>query len=166
MVVKYLPIFLLLKRSTGYRSWIFVPGHCFHFNARCALCSSTIKRSGSSMSNATTTTIRRLTMTIRRLATGIGVAESVTTSYTPGMIAKIILLMNTSRLDRLCQAGIHQHHHILGISCHPNLYPGFLIGTYLYCGPYKLQYLMISIEKLSHETHVESAILPSQPSAS
>lgn len=142
MVVKYLPIFLLSKRSTGCRSWIFVPGHCFHFNARCALCSSTIKRSGSSMSNATT-------MTMRRSATGIGVAESVTASCTPGMIAKIILLMNTSRLDRLYQAGIHQHHHILGISCHPSLYPGFLIGTFLYCGPCNLQCLMTSIGKIT-----------------
>ncbi len=140
MVVKYLPTFLLSKRNTGYRSLIFVQGHCFHFNARCALCSSTVKRSGCSMSKATTTMRRRLT-------SGIGVADSVKTSYTPGMIAKIILLMNTSRLDRLCQAGTHQHHHILGISCHPNRYPGFLIGTYLHCGLCNLQYLMISIGK-------------------
>lgn len=142
MVVKDLPILLLLKRITGYRSWIFVPGHCFHFNARCASCGSTIKQSGSSMSNATTTDMTTL-------ATGIGVAVSVKTSYTPGMIAKIISLMNTSRLVRLFQAGIRQHHHILGISCHLNLYPVFLIGTYQYCGLCSLQYLMISIGKIT-----------------
>lgn len=145
MVVKYLPIFLLSKRITSYRSWIFVPGHCFHINARCALCSSTIKLSGSSMSNATTTAMTTL-------ATGIGVAVSVTISYTLGVIVKIILLMNTSRSGRLCQVGARQHHHILGIGCHPNLCPGFLIGTYLSCDLCNLQYLMIYIGKTTSFT--------------
>lgn len=159
MTVKSLAIFLLLKTTTGYRSWIFVLGHCFHSNARCALSSPTIKRSGFNMSNATK-------RTMRKVANGIGVVESVTTSYSPGTIAKITLLMSTSRLDILCQAGIHQHHHILGTSCHPNQYQDFLIGTCLYCDPCNPQYLMISIGKLSRETHVESAILLSQPRVS
>lgn len=64
------------------------------------------------------------------------------------MIVKIILLMSTSKLDRLCQTGIHQHHHILGIRSHLNLFPIFLLGICLYYGPCNLHYLMTSIGKI------------------